>query len=186
MFAEISEFIKTDPKLPDNNKNYVENRIPHISVTYSRDKILDAITNLSEKSELCSLAMYVYRQMDKADWLPFVKASIERNPVCFSDLSGKGIPEVYEILKRLPDESIYDENRLALPDEVWNFQRGDGIEKALLLADLIMNKDSSSFISIGIENDSVNLCHEGSNYTFPSGKSFMKQISISARNYTII
>ena len=28
-------------------------------------------------------------QMDKIDWLPFIKAAIERNPVCFTDLNGK-------------------------------------------------------------------------------------------------
>ena len=45
--------------------------------------------------------------------------------------------EVYNILHDMPDESIYEGKRLALPDEVWNFKRGDGIEKALLLADFI-------------------------------------------------
>ena len=46
----------------------------------------------------------------------------------------------------MPDESIYDGKRLALPDEVWNFRRGDGIEKALLLADFIIHKDNSSTV----------------------------------------
>ncbi len=185
MFAEISDFIKTDPKLPDNNKNYNSEKVPTISVTHSRDKIIDAVIRLSERSELCALSVYVYRLMDKADWLPFVKAAIERNPVCFTDLAGKTAREVHEILMQIPDESIYDGNRLALPDEVWNFKRGDGIEKALLLADFIMNKDNSSFISIEIENSNVNLCHEGNNYNFHSGKSFRKHISISAKNYII-
>ncbi len=44
----------------------------------------------------------------------------------------------------MPDQSIYDDQRLALPDEVWNFRRGDGIEKALLLADYIIQKDNSA------------------------------------------
>ena len=42
------------------------------------------------------------------DWLPFIKAAIERNPVCFTDLYEKSIPEVHAILNSLPDESIYD------------------------------------------------------------------------------
>ena len=90
------------------------------------------MTGKSEQSELSQLALYVYRQMDKIDWLPFIKAAIERNPVCFTDLNEKNISEVYNILQNMPDESIYDGKRLALPDEVWNFRRGDGIEKALL------------------------------------------------------
>jgi len=33
----------------------------------------------------------------------------------------------------MPDESIYSDNRLAQPDEVWNFGLGDGLEKAFAL-----------------------------------------------------
>ncbi len=75
--------------------------------------------------------------MDKIDWRPFIKAAVERNPVSFTDLNEKNNYEVYSMLKELPVESIYDGNRLALPDEVWNFRRGDGIEKAFLLADFL-------------------------------------------------
>ena len=105
-------------------------------------------------------------QMDKIDWLPFIKAAIERNPVCFTDLNGKNTSEVYDILKNMPDESIYDGKRLALPDEVWNFRRGDGIEKALLLADFLLHKDNSSAVSIEIENKKVLLTSEGNEFSF--------------------
>ena len=54
---------------------------------------------MPEKSELALLSLYVYRQMDKIDWLPFIKAAIERNPVCFTDLNGKTTSEVYNILQ---------------------------------------------------------------------------------------
>ncbi len=152
MFSDISDFISTNPQIPDSHKNYVGNIVPSLSVEYSRERITDAIIKMSGKSELCALTLYVYRRMDKIDWLPFVKAALERNPVCFSDLNERNVSEVYEILKELPSESIYDEKRLALPDEVWNFKRGDGIEKALLLADYIMNKDKLSTISMEIDN----------------------------------
>jgi hypothetical protein len=123
--------------------------------------------------------------MDKADWLPFIKASIERNPVCFTDLNGKSEGEVFDILSSMPDESIYDHKRLALPDEVWNFRRGDGIEKALLLADFLMNKDCTSEVSIEIENKKVKLNHNGNDFHFTSHKSFRKAIKISRKNYSI-
>ena len=185
MFSEISDFIFTDPQIPDSNKNYIGNIVPHISVEHSRDKITDAIIKMAGKSELCTLTLYVYRSMDKIDWLPFVKAAIERNPVCFTDLNGRNISEVYEILKEMPDESIYDEKRLALPDEVWNFKRGDGIEKALLLADFIIKKDNLSSISIEIENNKVTLTNNGNIFHFTSHKSFRKSIRISDKNYII-
>ncbi len=185
MFAEISVFISTNPQLPDSNKNYIGNIVPSISVGHSREKIVDSIVRLAEKSELCTLTLYVYRHMDKIDWLPFVKASIERNPVCFSDLDGKKLSEVHEILTALPDESIYDEQRLALPDEVWNFKRGDGVEKALLLADFIIYKDKLSSLSIEIETKKVTLTHNGNIFNFNSNKSFTRSISISYKNYVI-
>jgi hypothetical protein len=116
--------------------------------------------------------------MEKIDWKPFIKAAIERNPVCFNDLSGKDTSQIYEILKELPDESIYDTGRLALPDEVWNFKRGDGVEKAILLADTILKSDRSVSIMIKINNDSVMLEAGGEKYHFTSGKRFSKTITL--------
>ena len=49
------------------------------------------------------------------------------------------------------------DHRLALPDEVWNFRRGDGIEKALLLADYLIHNDSISHVKIEIDHNKVTL-----------------------------
>jgi hypothetical protein len=119
--------------------------------------------------------------MEKIEWLPFIKAALERNPVCFNDLGEKDTHEVYNIIKSLPDESIYDSNRLALPDEVWNFKRGDGIEKALLLADIIIQRVSSGRITIHIRNEKVSLESGRDVYHFSSGKNFRKTIEIKGR-----
>ena len=123
--------------------------------------------------------------MDKIDWLPFIKASIERNPVSFIDLSRKSVGEVYDILSEMENHSIYDDNRLSLPDEVWNFRSGDGIEKAILLADFIMKKDASSSLSIEIDNKTVVLRYNDGFYNFRSAKSLKKSIKISEGNYSI-
>jgi len=85
----------------------------------------------------------------------------------------------------MPDESIYDGNRLALPDEVWNFGRGDGIEKAFLLGDFIMQKDPSSSLMIEIRNKQVSLSFNGEDYFFSSSKPFRKSVKISGNNYII-
>ena len=46
--------------------------------------------------------------------------------------------EVVGRLAALGDASIYDgPSRLAQPDEVWNFGRGDGLEKCLLAANVL-------------------------------------------------
>ena len=90
----MSDFIFTDPQIPDNNKKYISTDRLNISTDDSREKIISLINRHSGKSELAHLALYVYRQMDKIDWLPFIKAAIERNPVCFTDLNGKSAAEV--------------------------------------------------------------------------------------------
>ncbi len=185
MFKDLSAFISTDPKLPDDNKNYIISTVPQISVNDGREKIIHSIINHTGVSEMSLLTLYVYRQMDKIDWLPFVKAAIERNPVCLNDLNKKSIKEVYEILLQLPDKSIYDHKRFALPDEVWNFRRGDGIEKALLMADVIIQKENKATVSINIEEKNVTLDFNGRKYRFYSVKGFRKHIQISDNKYII-
>jgi len=185
MFKDLAAFIHIDPRLPDANKNYIKSVVPRISVDDSRKKITGSLIEAADKSELSLLTLYVYRQMDRIDWLPFVKASIERNPVCFNDLKGKNIREVFDILNKMPDECIYDGQRLALPDEIWNFRRGDGVEKALVLADFIINGDNKAEVIIEINNNKVELKNNNQDFIFASAKSFEKTIRISGNNYTI-
>lgn len=66
----------------------------------------------------------------------------------------------------LPNESIYDgPSRLAQPDEVWNFGRGDGLEKCLLAANILGGTE------IRIDNGSATLLNgELAVCTFPTAK----------------
>jgi hypothetical protein len=185
MFKDLKDFIYTNPKIPSVNKNFINNVFPAITTEDTREKITETILSLTEKSETALLTLFVYRQMDKIDWLPFVKAAIERNPVCFTDLCGRSVTDVYKILDKMPDESIYDGNRLALPDEVWNFRRGDGIEKAFLLADYIIQKDPSSSLLIEIRNKKIRLSFNDQNFLFSSSKSFGKSVKISGNKYIV-
>jgi hypothetical protein len=185
MVNDLHDFTFTDPKIPSDNKVFAGTAVPVFSVKESREEISEIISNLKEKSETALLTLYVFRQMDMIDWLPFVKAAIERNPVCFTDLNGRSVMEVFKILGNLPDESIYDGRRLALPDEVWNFKRGDGIEKALLLADFIVHKDSGSIVLIEISGENVKLRYNDGDFLFNSSKMFSKSILISGSDYTI-
>jgi len=185
MFKDLKEFIFIDPRLPDPEKEYKNHYRLNISTEDSREKIIKSVTKNADSSELSQLTLYIYRQMDRIDWLPFIKAAIERNPVCFTDLYGKEIQEVYGILHNMPDESIYDSHRLALPDEVWNFRRGDGIEKALLLADFLIHRDHSSEVIIEIDKHKVTLNFDGIDFHFTSHKYFRKTVQIKGTKYYI-
>ena len=73
----------------------------------SREEILEEVTRKSEQSELPELALYIYRKMDRIGWLPFIKAAIERNPVCFTDLYEKDVSGGLQYTYGMSDESIY-------------------------------------------------------------------------------
>jgi len=185
MFTELKDFIFTDPRIPDPAKKYISVKVPVITTESTREEIIDDIHNLAEDSELCMLTLYAYRQMDVIDWLPFVKAAIERNPVCLSELNDKTLPEVIKILKSFSDQSIYDRKRLAMPDEVWNYRRGDGIEKAFVLADYILLKDQSFPVTISIDNKYVTVSYKETDFNFRSEKKIKKIINIEGNKYII-
>jgi hypothetical protein len=185
MFKEVSDFISIEPQIPSVKKNYLHTSQLNITTENTRGEIIELISSQKEHSEMALLSLYVYREMDKIDWLPFLKAAVERNPVCNTELNGKNNSDVYKILKEMPDESIYDGNRLALPDEVWNFRRGDGLEKALLLADFIHKNDNASGITIRVDAKKVVLNAHGDDFHFSSSKGFRKKIQIQGASYKI-
>ena len=68
---------------------------------------------------------------------------------------------------------------LPQPDEVANYHRGDGLEKALFLANVIHQKFPNENIEIAVAGDSVVLKGAGE-YRFDSSKGLKKQLSISS------
>jgi hypothetical protein len=75
----------------------------------------------------------------------------------------------------MPGESIYPEScRLAQPDEVWNYGRGDGLEKALTLANILRSRDPEARFAVEHSGKQVVLVHKGGgNWSFPSDKSIV-------------
>jgi DNA-binding protein len=108
--------------------------------------------------------------MEFCDWQPFFKAAFERNPVSVELFRQKEIAEIYNELIAWPDESIYDGNRLALPDEVVNFKRGDGIEKAITLVNILKNRHIQK-ISLEQHEREIILHADHQKYVFKTGKS---------------
>lgn len=186
MIDEIKVFIHTDPRLPEHDKRFRKSSLPGISVSDSRAEIVSKITESRSWSEVSELSLYVYRQMDLIDWLPFIKAAIERNPVSFESLDVFDTEEKYRIIAGFENKSIYGKGRLALPDEVWNFRRGDGLEMALLLASNIIHTDTSAHIEIITGEENTLLGYKGKSYEFVSSKGFRKKIEIKGYSYRII
>jgi hypothetical protein len=119
--------------------------------------------------------------METCDWKPFVKSAIERSPVSIEMTKDKSIEDCFKWLKEMPNESIYDNKRLAQPDEVVNYGRGDGIEKAITLANILHKKEPEKEISISIKGNNVSI----EKFEFESSKGFEKTITINKEEYRI-
>ncbi|MFH1616641.1 MAG: hypothetical protein ABIG61_16355 [Planctomycetota bacterium] len=176
--AELADFVHTDPKLPNPDKHFVPSEPIKLSVDQSREQIIEYLQGIRSSNQTADLAFYAYRDMDRCNWQPFIKAAIERNPVSIEETADMSIDQITGRLERMENISIYDANRLAQPDEVINYRRGDGIEKALLLANVIHNKIPDCPIELTVDNSKV-LLKADKQYSFASEKKLKKQIRLT-------
>jgi len=174
LFADLKKFMHTVPRLPSSKKEFQPSTPIRIHTGQTREEIIRYLSSIrypvsdiqntkpdsgppvsgtlppggrGREGTIADLAFYAGRYMDTCNWDPFLKAAYERNPVSIGHFREMELPEVFAALQSWPNESIYDSNRLALPDEVVNYLRGDGIEKAITL----MNVAGSRHIKTVIE-----------------------------------
>jgi len=178
LFESLAKFLNVQPQLPKTNKKFIPTEALKINTDQSREDILELVYSKAAEDEVARLSLYAFRQMDKVDWKPFLKASLERNPVTLQGLKGMSAEKVYQTLSDMPNESIYDGQRLAQPDEAWNFGRGDGIEKALMMANFLTNELKQSGLKLDIERINVTLDAGEKRYTFTSAKNLEKHLDI--------
>jgi hypothetical protein len=181
LMAEIYDFLHIEPKLPVGEKNYKPSEPIKISTQMSREEIIDYLSNLRKTNTIADLAFYAYRDMSSCDWKPFIKSAIERSPVSIEMAKEKSIEQCYQWLQSMPNESIYDGStgspRVAQPDEVANYKTGDGIEKAITLANIIHWREAEREITININKDKV-VVEAGKKFEFSSSKAFEETIRI--------
>ena len=174
---ELADFIHVEPKLLGFDKNFIQTEPINLTPDLTREQIIDYLHHIRNRNITAELAFYAYRDMQTCDWEPFVKASIERNPVSVEMSQDKSIDEVYQWLSQIENTSIYEGKRLAQPDEVANYLRGDGLEKAFLLANIIRQKDPQLEFQIQVDNSEVVLTAR-KQFIFKSGKNLKKQVQI--------
>ena len=129
-----------EPRLPDAGRVrfMCENAPLNLSPDMERDEIAARLEALRATNRAAALAPYAGHELGQVEAEPFVKAALERSPVSRQALKDVPEEEVVARLAALENDSIYDgPSRLAQPDEVWNFGRGDGLEKCLLAANVL-------------------------------------------------
>ncbi len=139
---KLTQFCRIHPRLPKlDEKNIIGEKKIELKIGWSREEVIKYLESIRGKNTIADLAFYANRDLEKSEWKPFLVAAIERNPVIIEATKDKNITEIYDILNSMVNESIYiGESRFAQPDEVWNFSRGDGLEKAIAMINVLKNR----------------------------------------------
>ncbi|MEI6890625.1 MAG: hypothetical protein V5783_00505 [Pontiella sp.] len=173
----LVDFVHLEPELPEvENKTFTGPGPICFEIGTSREDIIDYLAGLRNRHPIADLAFYANRDLAKTDWAPFLKAGLERNPVVIEQTADLSDDELIQTLKNLTQESIYDGSRVAQPDEVWNFQRGDGLELALALSNVWKSRHPDDTIELKVSGHEVVLQLGAQEIQFESTKGLEKQI----------
>jgi hypothetical protein len=156
----LREFCWTEPRLPDlQSKTFVRDQAPlELHADMDRELVIARLEQLRDRNELADLAFYAYRDLNRTEPEPFIKAALERCPVSIAATAHLRDDALVSAVQAMPTTSIYDERgRLAQPDELWNYRRGDGLEKALLLANVLRTRHPGEPIRITVTPDAAEL-----------------------------
>ena len=175
--SELADFLHTEAKLPNLDKDFLPTEPLRISVDQDRQEIIDYLQRERQSNCTADLAFYAYRDMGSCHWAPFVEAALERNPISIRMTASMSPEQVYRWLEQMRDNSIYDGERLAQPDEVANFQTGDGLEKAFFLANVIRERYPAKDVELIAAKDKV-LLKAQEEYAFTSAKGLTKKICV--------
>jgi len=171
----LTKFCRVEPQLPED-KRFVEVEEPlGIDLDMDREAVIRRLEEIRGRNETADMAFYAYRDLTRTEPEPFLVAGVRRCPVSVAgaaELDG----DLYETVSAMPSESIYDEDgRLAQPDEVWNYGRGDGAEKALLMANILRASSPDTPMTIEIAGTKAVLKSGEDRYEFATTKSLPDQ-----------
>ena len=174
----LIQFCHIEPRLPDAAaRRFVAAGEPlGLTKEMTRESVIARVDALRGTHPAADLAFYAYRDLGRTPVEPFLKAALERNPVSIGGATAMSDDEVLAVIRAMPDESIYDESgRLAQPDEVWNFGRGDGVEKAILAANLLRARSPGVAATLEVTSEQARLSIGAAHYDFPTSKGLKPQ-----------
>jgi hypothetical protein len=172
MISELKAFIHVKPRLPPVDRRFSRMSEPlGINVEMGRDGIIDRLKAIRGSNAFADLAFDAYRDLSTADPAPFLLAAVQRNAVCIRGTEGLDYKAVAEKIEAMPSDSVYDDPvRLAQPDEVWNFGRGDGLEKLIMFASIIRSREPARPVHIIVKSTKAVLTAGDMEVTLPTGK----------------
>jgi hypothetical protein len=178
ILAALFKFSNLEPRLPGKERTFIKTEPINLTNDMEREEIIFYLDSTRTKNTTADLAFYAYRDFSRTSWDPFLKAAIERNPVSIEGCEKYSVDNIIHILECMPNKSIYDRYRLAQPDEVWNYRRGDGLERAICLANILKNRNIYKHISINVEEDNVTMTLDKRTVKWPSDKGLKGNIDL--------
>lgn len=171
----LIRFCQVEPRLPEE-KRLVDGQEPlGITTDMTREAIIARLELIRGQNETADTAFYAYRDLSRTEPEPFLRAAVRRNPVSVEAAAGR--ESIFTTIANMPNESVYDEDcRLAQPDEVWNYGRGDGVERAILLANILRAAGPATEMTLEIKADMAYLSTPDRVYEFTSRKGFKPQV----------
>jgi hypothetical protein len=175
---ELLRYARLEPRWPDaaGPRRCVAPEPIDLDPAGSREEIVRRLESLRGRHPVADLAFYAHRDLARTDWAPFFKAALERNPVSVKGAGGLSDDDLAARLRGLTDESIYDGARAAQPDEVWNFGRGDGFERALCLLNVWKSRHPSGRAAFEARGSEVVLLLDGVESRWPGAKGLTGRI----------
>ncbi len=175
----LIRFCHVEPRLPDaSGKRFVREKEPlGLSREMGRAGIIRRLEEIRGTNRMAEMAFYAYRDLKRVEAAPFVLAAMERCPVSVEGSQALSPEAIIDRIRSMPDASIYDdEGRLAQPDEVWNYGRGDGLEKALLLGNILKHREPQRQFKVDIRGSRVSLLGGADPVEFATGKGLPDQV----------
>ncbi len=183
ILTALFAFCNLEPKLPGKDKSFIKSEPIKITNDMDMESIISYLQSIRIKHPIADLAFYSYRDFSNTAWEPFLKAAVERNPVSIIACEKLGDAEIINIFGNIPNQSIYNGARMAQPDEVWNYQMGDGLERAICLANILKNRNPDLSMEINVEKDHVDIIIEGKTITWPSTKGLKGNIRLDNNSF---
>lgn len=171
VIQDLKNFCKTNPNLPVSSKNWESMTPLNLDNITSAEEAIARVYKLRDKNITADLAITAFRDLKNSPWKPFLKAALERNPVSIHNTVNLSVKDAFNKLSSFESTSIYPGvSRLAQPDEVWNFQRGDGLEKAICLINILKNRYPDDLPQLKAIGDRIYVIHKSGEFKFQTSK----------------
>ncbi len=169
----LVRFCHTQPRLPDPaTKRFITFTEPlQLTLDMTREDMIRRLDTIRSGNPVADLAFYAFRDLSRTEPEPFFLAALSRNPVSVEAARGSDDEALPSLALGLSPQSIYDEpERLAQPDEVWNFGSGDGLERLILLANLVRSRKPELPMALSVYHQTATLKAGDSTWSAPTSK----------------